>query len=526
MRLRSSLAVAISCALVVLAGCQGGGAKDEAEKSFSIAISEPHTLFPPSKFCATWCGKVVDQLWTGLVEYENREIKYRVAESITSKDNVTWTIKLKRGWKFHNGEPVDADAFIRAWNFAAYGPNAATKAPSFEQFKGFDEINRGKPTTKQLAGVKKESDYELTVSLKAPFSQFPQLLTDTAAFAPVSKKCMANKKACNEGRQPVGNGPWTMAGKWQHDKQIVLKKWSKYTGPDAAKADKVTFKIYDDMATAFRDYQAGDLDIVAPTAAQASQARQVAGDRVITAKSASFSYLGLPLYVDYLDDPKVRHALSMAIDRQQLIDKLLNGLGTPAKSAVSPFVEGGGGERCEYCEHDPKRARQLMGQTDGLPKKMTLWVNSGADNNAWVKAVANQWSKTFGVKCEVKNVPFSGYLDKVTKSDFTGPYRLGWDGEFPSMENYLKPTWFSGTPTNKGVQYSSPKYEDLVNKGSQAGTNKEAIKYYQQAEDVLLEDMPIIPVLFEEELYVYSDRVGDVKYFPASGIDVSRVTVD
>lgn len=166
-----------------------------------------------------------------------------------------------------------------------------------------------------------------------------------------------------------------------------------------------------------------------------------------------------------------------------------------------------------------------MKQTDGLPEKITLWVNSGADNNAWVQAVGNQWSKIFDVEYDIKNVPFAGYLDKVTHSDFTGPYRLGWEGEFPSMENYLRPTWFKGTPTNKGVQYSNPTFERLVEKGSQAHSTKEAIASYTKAEDLLLEDMPIIPVYFDEELYVYSDRVDNVRYSPTSGIDISSVTV-
>jgi ABC-type oligopeptide transport system substrate-binding subunit len=239
-----------------------------------------------------------------------------------------------------------------------------------------------------------------------------------------------------------------MAEKWAHNDHITLEKWADYPGDDAAQADQVTFQIYQQMETAFRDYQAGNLDIVSPVPSQVPQAKQAAGDRVIQTESSSFTYIGLPTYVDYLKDPKIRHGLSLAIDRQTIIDNLLSGLGKPAQSVVSPVVPGGGGDHCDYCEYDPEKAKQLVQEAGGLPDTVTLWVNSGAGNDEWVQAVGNMWRDTFGVDFKIKTLQFPEYLDTGNKHGVTGPYRLGWLMDYPSMYNYLQPIYFTGVPNN------------------------------------------------------------------------------
>lgn len=523
-------AVAACLALVVSACGSGGGdgegggdAAGAEGGAFSIAIGEPSALFPPQNCYASECSSVISALWAGLVEMEGDELVYRVAESIESEDQTTWTVTLKDDFTFHNGEPVDADAYIRAWNWAADPANGAVTAGFFTRIKGYEDLQGDNATATTLSGLKKVDDTTFEVTLNDPFSQFPYMLLYKPAFAPVSQECLENIDACNEGEMPIGNGPFQMKGTWQHDDKIVVEKWADYPGEDPAKADEVTFEIYQKMETAFRDFQAGNLDLISPIPAQVPQARQAAGDRVIEEDSSNFTYIGLPLYIDYLKDPDVRHALSLAIDRQALIDNLLAGLGTPAQSVTTPIVPGGGGDHCDYCEYDPDRAKELM-PDDALPSSITLWVNSGAGNDQWVQAVGNQWSRTFGVDFEIKSLQFPEYLDKLGKSDVTGPYRLGWIMDFPSMVNYLKPIYFKGAPTNYS-DYHNEEFEQLVDAGSAAASQEEAIKYYTEAQDLLIEDMPVIPMYYGQAFWVYSEDVTDVSYDPLSRIDVSKVSV-
>lgn len=529
---RIRLAAVLAIAALAVAACGGGGGGNNAGGqnpnaqggSFSIAIGEPHNLFPAGNCYASECTSVINQLFTGLIEADNGDLRYRVAKSITSSDQVHWDIKLNKGWKFHNGEPVNADAFMRAWNYTAYGPHAQQTAGFFTRFKGYDAMQGDHPRAKTLSGLKKVNDYEFKVTLTEPFSQFKYSLLYTPAFAPASQKCLDNIKACNEGEMPLGDGPYQMKGTWRHNDKITLRKYADYTGEDAGRADQITFQIYSNMATAFRDWQAGNLDIVAPVPSQVPQARQAAGDRVVEADTSDFTYIGLPGYIGYLKDPKVRHALSLAINRKAIIKNLLSGLGTPAQSVVSPIVQGGGGDHCDYCEYDPKRAKKLMSQTAGLPSTITLWVNSGAGNDEWVQAVGQQWKQTFGVDFRIKELQFPDYLDKLGNGKVTGPFRLGWIEDYPSMVDYLKPIYFTDAPSNY-MHYSNPKFEALVNQGSAATSQSEAISDYSKAEDMLIEDMPVIPMYYGKAFYIYSDQVSNVNYSALYRIDVSQVTV-
>lgn len=519
--------LAASCALALLvAGCTSTdpGTSDDATGggSISIATKEPNNLFPPSKNCAAPCVQLVSQLWTGLVELEDGELQYRVAESITTEDSTHWEIKLKEGWKFQNGEDVDADAFLRAWNWTAYGPNGSGKNDYFSLFEGYDEMQGDSPQATTLSGAAKVDDYTINITLTEPFSQLPMRMLDAPAFVPVSEECMNDHDACNVGEIPVGNGPFALTS-WEHDQQIVLDRWEDYPGDDAAKVDQVTFKMYSDSSTAFRDWQAGNLDILAPNAEQAEQARKLAGERVIETASPELTNISLPFYVDYLQDPDVRHALSLAIDRELLIDKLLAGLGEPARSAVAPVIPGGGSNNCDYCEYDPERAKELM--PDGaLPETITLWAYTGDGDEQWVQAVGDMWRETFGVDYTIEILPFPDHLNKVLGASFTGPYRLGWKLNFPSMVDYLQGPWFRNTPVAVGTGYASDEFEELVRQGNWATSDEEARKFYTEAEKVLLEDMPFIPLFFNAAFYIYSDQVSNVTYDPLVEIDVSKVT--
>ncbi|HET8601828.1 MAG TPA: ABC transporter substrate-binding protein [Segeticoccus sp.] len=504
------------------ASASGGGA---AGGSFSVARGEPTYLFPPGNCYESECSAILDTLWAGLVEIKDNKLQYRVAKSITSDDQIHWDIKLNKGYTFANGEPVNAAAFMRAWNYTSYGPNAQQTSGFFTQVKGYDALQGDKPKAKKLSGLKKVNDYEFKVTLDAPFSQFPYMLTYKPAFAAVSQKCLDNVKACNEGKMPIGDGPYQMDGQWAHNDHIKVKKNPGYPGEDAGKADEITFKLYQKMDTAYRDWQAGNLDIVAPIPSQVDQAKQAAGDRQLTATSSSFTYVGLPMYVDYLKNPKIRHALSLAIDRKALIKNLLAGLGKPAQSVVSPVVPGGGGDHCKYCEYDPKRAKQLAKEAGGLPNTITIWVNTGAGNDEWVQAVGDMWKQTFGVNYKIKAMEWPEYLKTMGAHKATGPFRLGWLMDYPSMINYMKPIYFKNAPSNY-MGYDNPKFEALIKKGSAASSNDEAIKYYSKAEDMLIEDMPVIPILYGQEFVIWSQHVGNVNYNAVNGIDYTQVTVN
>ncbi|MGH2589530.1 MAG: peptide ABC transporter substrate-binding protein, partial [Actinomycetota bacterium] len=230
--------------------------------TWSMSICEPESLIPQVN--AETCGsQVLKGLFTPLITFdENDQLVLTVAESIESDDNINWTVTLNEGWTFHDGTPVTAQSFVDAWNWAAYGPNAAGNnyffGPAGVNIVGYDVLNEEEPTAEELSGLTVVDERTFTVELGAPFSEFP-ITVGYNAFYPLPESFFADPEAFNEA--PIGNGPYMVDEEgWQHDVGINLLRYEDYAGAPG-NADAVEFRIYADLDTSYRDVQAGNLDI-------------------------------------------------------------------------------------------------------------------------------------------------------------------------------------------------------------------------------------------------------------------------
>ncbi len=227
----------------------------------------------------------------------------------------------------------------------------------------------------------------------------------------------------------------------------------------------------------------------------------------------------------------MRQAISMAIDRAAISDAIFNGTNAPADDAIAPVVDGYREGACQYCEYDPEAAAELLAETDFDPSQpVELWFNAGAGHDAWMEAVGNQLRENLGIEYSLKgDLEFAEYLPLADEQGFTGPFRLGWSMDYPSPQNYLEPLYStSALPPAGGYSpvYSNPEFDDLVQQGNEAGSNEEAIELYQQAEDILLEDMPVMPMFFGLEQTVWSENVDNVVVDIFGRVDVAQVTVN
>lgn len=535
----ASFALPVAAALL-LASC-GGGSDDEGDSgdntsggesggTFSVSVEEPEAFAPTSNCYSSGCSQIINMVWTGLlqVDPETSEQQLRMAESIESEDGQKWTIKLKDGFTFHNGEPVDAQAYVRAWNYTAYGPNAAQVGFFFDDVQGYDELQGEDPKAKEMSGLKAVDDTTIEVMLKQPFSQFPLVLSYTPAAAPMAEACMQDIQACNE--QPIGNGPYQFAEKWQHNQSITLEKFADYSD-DATdgNADGIEFKVYSDLKTAYRDYQSGNLDVV--DAVDPSQQQQAEGqfpDNILSVDSGSFSYLGMPFYSEDFQDVRVRQALSLAIDRETIIERVLNGLYLPATDVIPSFVPGSRDDACEFCTYDPERAKQLLDEAGGIEgDKVSIWFNNDGGHEQWVQAMAQGWKQDLGLEFELKSQPFTPYLKTLgTQSKVDGPYRLGWLPDYPSPENYLDPLYGAGSSNyGKWAGPEQEKFLELIAEGNSSATVEEGVPAYQDAADIILDEMVVIPLWFGKTFTLYSDRVDNVAYSPLDQLLLKDVTV-
>ncbi|MGH3646735.1 MAG: peptide ABC transporter substrate-binding protein [Micromonosporaceae bacterium] len=531
--------IAVGAAVALLASACGGGAGEgegEAGGELKVNVGEPEHLMPGNTNESEG-GTVLQVLYTGLIDYDSDGKPVdTVAESVESDDQKIWTIKIKQGWKFHNDEPVNADSFINAWNYASYGPNAQGNSYFFDRIEGYADLQSTDPDgegpkeapdpkTDKLAGLEKVDDYTFKVTLVEPFSNFKLMLGYTA-FNPLAKACLDDVKACESA--PIGNGPFKMDGKWEHKREIKTVRFEDFAG-EKPKVDRLTFKIYKDDGAAYADLQSGELDLMRTVPVdKVEEARGEFSDRFVEEPTSSFTYLGFPTYAKEFKNKKLRQAFSLAIDRKAIIKEIFADRFTPAKSLVSPVVPGSRDDACKYCDPDVDKAKQLLQEAGGWPKgkKLELWFNAGASHDQWVQAVGNQLKENLGIEYELKgDLEFAEYLEVADGQKFTGPFRLGWIMDYPSPENYLKP--LHGTQgSSNNTKYSNPAADKLIAEGDNAATLEEGIEKYQAAEDLMLEDMPVIPLWFGRSAMAYNDKVGDVSYNVIdTNPDYSKITV-
>ncbi|WP_018720592.1 peptide ABC transporter substrate-binding protein [Salinispora fenicalii] len=535
------VAVAATATAMLATACGGGGDDSddagggEAGGTLRVYATEPAFLLPsnandePSIY-------VIRQLYRGLVKYnaETSETEMDLAESIESDDKKLWTIKLKDGYTFDNGEPVNADSFIRSWNYAAYGPNAQNNAYFMKRIAGVDDVTAKDPDgdgpeeapapkAETMSGLKKVDDLTFTVELKAPFTGFPTTV-GYSGFFPMAQACVDDIDACNE--TPIGNGPYKIDGEWEHEVEINLARSDTWKG-EPGKPDAINYRIFADVDSGYAAFQAGELDVMYTLPpARFKDAKANYGDRLFEQPGDSFNYVGMPMYNENFQDKRIRQAFSLSIDRQSIVNAVFDGRYAPATGFVAPIFEGAREGVCTYCEKDLEKAKQLLAEAGGWKGgKLVLWANAGSGHEDWLQAVGDQVKAALGIDYELKvNLQFPEYLEKADNNQFTGPFRLGWGPDYPYLETYLSPLYTTGASSNNST-FSNTEFDNLIKQGDSADTIDEAITLYQQAEDILAEEMPVVPMFWRKEAAIYSENVDTFVWNQVAGADYGATSL-
>ncbi|MBT2212878.1 ABC transporter substrate-binding protein [Actinomadura sp. NEAU-AAG7] len=507
----------------------------ETGRSFSYAILEP-THLTPGRETSIQGLYVLDALFDTLTRTDPKgRVANDEAESITSPDRRTWTIRIKPGLSFHNGEPVTAASYVDAWNTAAYGPNGWVNGFYFAHIDGFEAMNPPDPdgggpksvpppSADRLAGLKVLDRRTFRVSLTAPFSQFPTTLA-FVGFAPLPRAALANIRQFD--RAPIGNGPFRIEGQWENNRQIKLRRYPGYRGIRPARSDGLTFKIYATWETGFTDLRAGRVDVMRSIPAPLiPQARRVLGGRIRSIPSSTMEYLEFPLYDKRFQNPDLRKAISMAIDRQGIVNGVYDGAYRPTGTILAPIIPGFRPNACgQTCTYQPDKARELLRRAGGWqgPLQLSVAGNDSTDRQ-WMIDVANQLRQNLGITdVRVRAIPQASYLGLLGDRKMSGPYRATWIMDYPSAENYLT---FRCTPDNR-QGYNGAACRDLLAQGNRAPSPNKAVPYYQRAEDILLTDLPVLPLWNQQDTIAYSKRLSNVNTDPyvAPHVRLDEVTV-
>jgi len=354
-----------------------------------------------------------------------------------------------------------------------------------------------------MKGLAVVDDLTFTVKLTSPQASFPLRLGYTAFF-PLPQAAYKDIKAFGEA--PIGDGPYMLEGAWVHNVDVKVKKNPDYKGTYVAKNAGVDVKVYTDQNASYTDLRANNVDVVQgiPDNALASFTSDL-GSRAINQPAGVFQAFDFPLYQpEWKGDnaKKVRQAISMAIDRKTITEKIFQGTRTPANDFSSPVVAGYDPSICgDLCVFDPAKAKAKLAEAGGFTGKFEIAYNADGGNKSWVDAVCNSIKNTLAIDCSGKSYPDSKSLrDPITKGAMKTAFRARWQMEYPALENFLAPLYAKGAGSNDS-HYDNPAFDALLKKGDTAKTLDESIADFQDAERLVVQDMPSIPLWYSNTIW-------------------------
>ena len=523
---------------LVLTACGGGGGGEETGEGASTGIvsvgnGEPQNPIIPTMTNETFGSKVTSNIFAGLVYYDAEGVVHNeVAESIESDDNKVWTITLKDGWEFSDGTPVTAQSFVDAWNYGAYGPNAQNLSYFFEPIEGFADLQLAEdqldaegapkegevPASEELSGLEVVSDTEFTATLAQPESDFP-LRLGYSAFYPLPESFFEDPEAFGEA--PIGNGPYVLET-WEHNSLIELRPNETYAGEREVQNGGVDLVAYTDEDSAYNDLLDGNLDIVTNVPASAfGTFEDELGDRAVNQPAAVIQVINVPEYNEKLSGEAGllrRQAISMAIDRESITETVFSGSRTPATDFTSPVINGWSEdlEGNEVLDFNPDEAKALWAQAEEIEpwgdEPLLIASNADSDHQSWIDPTCNGIRDTLGIDCEFDAYPtFDEFLDARDNEEIKGLFRGGWQADYPAMSNFLGPIYGTGAGSND-MGYSSEEFDAKLKEANGESDPDAAIELYKEAQTILFQDLPGIPLWYNNATGGWSESVDNVVF--------------
>ena len=486
------------------------------------SAADPESL-DPHKTSTTYEAHLMRDLFEGLLMQDSKaELIPGAAESWTvSDDGLVYTFKLRQDAVWSDGSPVTADDFVFSFRRMQDPATAAEYAEMLHVIKNAKEVNTGKAKPEEM-GVKAIDASTLEVTLKAPTPYFLEMLTHQSTY-PVNKASI--EKLGAEWIKPgnlVSNGAYTLAEFVPND-HIKLIKNPKFHDAANVKVDVVNYIPTEDRSSAMKRFEAGELDSYddMPTE-QLTELKAKFGDQVRIAPYLGTYYYAIKTSKEPWSNVELRNAVSMAIDRDFLAEKVWNNSMFPAYSMVPPGIEGYQTSVASYAdksqidrEDEAKKILEKLGYTPEKPLKMEIRYNTSENHKNTAVAIQEQL-KPLGIEVTLLNTDTKthyGHLEQ--KGDFDVA-RAGWIADYQDPETFL-----GISRKEDGHNYSdfdNPKFEELMDKAlASGGKPEERFKLLSDAERVLVDEVGNIPLLYysyhnivSPKLSGFDDNVMDV----------------
>jgi oligopeptide transport system substrate-binding protein len=489
---------------LTLTGCASVGAAPASTPNPTAIIttngSEPHNPLIPTSTIETGGAKIVNSIFAGLVYYDAKGASVNdVADAITTDDHTTFTIKIKPNLSFSDGEALTSTSFVDAWQYGALLSNKQLGSSFFSDIAGYS-VEKDSP----LTGLTVVDDTTFTVALTAPMTDFPQRL-GTTAFYPLPASAFRDMAAF--GESPIGNGPYMLDGAdaWKHNEKIDLVVNPGYDGARKPKNGGLSITFYANEGAAYSDLLANNLDVLdsIPDSAYGTYKSDL-GDRVINQPAAIFQSVTIPERLPHFDGEEGtlrRSAISMAINRDEITRIIFSGTRTAASDFTSPVIDGWTDALAgsDVLEFNAKAAKKLWAEADAIsPWSGTFQIAYNADggHQGWVDAASNSIKNTLGIDASGAPTPtFAQSRTAIADRSIQTAFRAGWQADYPSVYNFLEPSFATNAGSNDG-DYSNPEFDALLARGSAENDATAANRDFQKAQEILLQDLPSIPLWY------------------------------
>lgn len=483
------------------------------------------------------------QLFNALTTYDftKSELVGLAAESWDVNDAADeFTFHLVKGAKFHDGTTVTSKSFKQGWE-RILNPNTSTEHASaigyhLAMVDGYSELSAGEAD--ELKGVTCPDDDTLVVKLSQPYADFPYVCMHPA-LSPVPDCALEDFDTFFFA--PVGNGPFKMDGKWEDGQQINLVRFDDYSYGEKAKLDGIHFNIQKDVQTAYTEFQAGNLDVAQVPTTQLKDAisqygesedgyTATTGKEVLTGDELSIYYLMLNVNDEQLKDKDLRHALSLAINRQAICDTVFEGTREPAGGIVPPGIKGYVENEWADSRYDVDAAKKILDEkypADANGKRnlsIALTYNLDGDHKAVMEMVMADWS-ALGIETSSNTAEWASILSNTYPNADFQVGRLGWIADYPIMDNFIYPLFYTGNGDNRG-KYSNAEVDSAID-AARATLDKDArTEALKAVNRVIAEDCPDIPIFFYTHTMVGSERVNALNMNMLKLVDMAEVELE
>lgn len=471
----------------------------------NLSGGNPITL-DPALSGETSSHQYIVQLFSGLVALDDKlnPIPDIASGWSTSGDGLTYTFKLKQGVKFHNGDSVTARDFKYAWERACTPATRSRTALTYlGDIAGAKDMIAGK--TRELSGVKVLDDYTLEVKIDAPKSYFLWKLTYPTAFV-VGK---ANTESGGEWwRKPNGTGPFKLK-QWDNNKLIVMERNSLYYR-EVSKVDSVVFQLY--SGDPIDLYETGKIDVAGVGTAYIDKVTDMSGPfykDLTVSPELSFYYIGFNCTKPPFDDPNIRRAFTMAVDKDRIISIIYRDMVQKAVGFLPPGIPGYN-DSLTGLSLDVAKAKQFIaaskyGDASKLPPITLTTSGLGGLVSSYLEALVTQWKDNLGVEVKIRQLEPEQFLYHLAQEK-DEVYDMGWVADYPHPQNFLEILFRSGSDNNYGG-YSNRDVDVLLEKAGVEKDTGTSLTLYRQAEQKIVDDAACIPLWFGRNYYLVQPYV-------------------